>query len=125
MRVFRIILPVSDIDRAAAFYSHVLGAVGVRVSPGRHYFPCGEVILACFDPHADGDDFEARPNPDHIYIATDDLDGVYGRAVAAGARSGRLAPGIGTRSWGERSFYVLDPFENPLCFVDARTVFRG
>ena len=27
--------------------------------------------------------------------------------------------------WGERSFYVRDPFGNPLCFVDADTLFTG
>ncbi len=33
----------------------VLGVAGERVSPGRHYFDCEGVILACFDPRADGD----------------------------------------------------------------------
>ena len=30
-----------------------------------------------------------------------------------------------TRPWGERSFYLRDPFGNPLCFVDAATLFTG
>ena len=47
-RLFRVILPVSDIDRAARFYGAVLGLEGVRVSNGRHYFDCGGTILACF-----------------------------------------------------------------------------
>jgi len=29
------------------------------------------------------------------------------------------------RPWGERSFYAHDPFGNPLCFVDATTIFTG
>ena len=32
---------------------------------------------------------------------------------------------IATRPWGERSFYVHDPFGNPLCFVDAGSLFTG
>jgi uncharacterized glyoxalase superfamily protein PhnB len=30
---------------------------------------------------------------------------------------------IANRPWGERSFYLRDPFGNPLCFVDETTVF--
>ncbi len=99
MKIFRVIVPVSDIERAAAFYSQVLASPGQRTSRGRHYFFCGEVILACFDPRADGDDFDARPNPEHLYIATDDLEGAYARAAKAGqvraaCRRG-LKPGLG------------------------------
>ncbi len=32
---------------------------------------------------------------------------------------------IHRRSWGERSFYVEDPFGNKICFVDQDTVFTG
>ena len=45
----RIILPVGDINAAAAFYGRVLGSDGQRISPGRHYFDCeawgGEPIV--------------------------------------------------------------------------------
>lgn len=27
--------------------------------------------------------------------------------------------------WGERSFYVEDPWKNPLCFVEEGTVYTG
>ncbi len=37
-RLYRVILPVSNIDEAAAFYCYLLGIPGERVSPGRHYF---------------------------------------------------------------------------------------
>jgi catechol 2,3-dioxygenase-like lactoylglutathione lyase family enzyme len=37
-RLFRIVLPVSDIRAATRFYTAVLGAPGVPVSPGRVYF---------------------------------------------------------------------------------------
>ena len=29
------------------------------------------------------------------------------------------------RPWGERSFYVEDPWGNPLCFVDRGTIYAG
>ncbi len=37
-RLFRVILPVADIEAAAAFYATLLDDAGMRVSPGRHYF---------------------------------------------------------------------------------------
>jgi len=100
MKIFRILVPVSDIERAAAFYGKVLGAPGQRITPGRHYFFCGEVILACFNPRADGDAFDTRPNPEHLYIATDDLEGAYARANEAGAGPDRVPPGIESRPRG-------------------------
>ena len=122
-RLFRVILPVSDIAQAEQFYSRLLGMPGKRVSPGRYYFDCGGVILACFDPMADGDGTAATPNPDHVYIAVSDLEASYERARAAGCRW--MEEKIKTRPWGERSFYIRDPFGNPVCFVDEGTVFRG
>lgn len=131
VRLFRVILPVSDIEVAARFYRDVLGAPGTRVSEGRHYFDCGGVILACYDPQADGDSNEFQPNPEWLYFAVRDVETVHARCISAG---GRFAPGdvhgdpagqIARRPWGERSFYVHDPFGNPLCFVDETTVFRG
>lgn len=122
-KLYRVILPVTAIDRAAAFYGCLLDYPGERVSPGRHYFDCGGTILACFDPRADGDDFDARPNQEHLYFAVDDLDATYERANQAGCQW--IEEGIATRPWGERSFYVRDPFGNPLCFVDTSTVFTG
>jgi catechol 2,3-dioxygenase-like lactoylglutathione lyase family enzyme len=123
VKLYRVILPVSPIDAAARFYEHVLGFAGERVSPGRHYFDCGGTILACFDPRADGDPWDATPNPDHVYFAVDDLEQTFERCRAAGCE--RLDVEIATRPWGERSFYATDPFGNKLCFVAAETVFTG
>lgn len=120
-RVFRVILPVSDINLAAAFYAAVFEKPGARISPGRHYFGCGSVILACFDPRADGDSWDATPNPDHIYIAVPDLDAFYQRVSAC--PNGTVRQEIQTQPWGERSFYCTDPFGNKLCFVDEQTLF--
>jgi predicted enzyme related to lactoylglutathione lyase len=122
MRLYRVIIPVGDIAQAKHFYGTLLGMPGARVSDGRHYFGCGGTILACFDPRADGDPWDATPNPDHVYFAVDDLEGVLERARMAGAQI--LRP-IETQPWGERSFYCSDPFGNKLCFVAEGTLFTA
>ena len=130
-RLFRVILPVQDLAAAVPFYSTLLDGAGFRVSQGRHYFPCGGVVLALYDPRADGDDRTPRPNFDHVYFAVDDLEALHQRATRVGGLStgtgdGGLPMGeIARRPWGERSFYMHDPFGNPLCFVDATTIFTG
>jgi catechol 2,3-dioxygenase-like lactoylglutathione lyase family enzyme len=130
-RLFRIVIPVDDLDAAARFYATLLDEPGARVSNGRHYFSCGGVILALYNPKADGDDTTPRPNFEHVYFAVDDLEAVYRRAQKVGGLSketgdGRLPMGeIARRPWGERSFYMFDPFGNPICFVDSASVFTG
>ena len=122
-RLFRVIVPVSSIERAASYYSSVLGQPGQRISPGRHYFDCGQCILACFDPRADGDVWDAQPNPDHLYFAVDDLEEYFLRVSAQ--PGGSVTRPIETQPWGERSFYCVDPVGNKLCFVDEATLFKG
>jgi hypothetical protein len=124
-------MPVAEIARGAQFYGSLLDSTGVRVSPGRHYFECGGVILALYDPRADGDAREPRPNFEHVYFTVTDLQAVYERAVSAGGISQEVGDGnlpmgqIAVRPWGERSFYMHDPFGNPLCFVDEKTTFTA
>ena len=130
-KLFRVIMPVADIDGAQAFYAALLGQPGFRVSPGRHYFMCGPVTVALYSPTADGDDRRPHANFDHVYFAVDDLEAVYQRAEKLGGLSEEIGDGqlpmgrIARRPWGERSFYLRDPFGNPICFVDTATVFRG
>ena len=126
--LFRVIVPVANIEDGAAFYARLLGDPGERVATMRHYFECGAVILACVQPFdhdagapAPTEDF--RPNPDDLYFATNDLEAAYERASSAGCAW--LEDAIAARPWGERSFYLRDPFGNPLCFVEASTEFRG
>ena len=121
--LYRFILPVGDVEAAASFYSQLVQQPGERISPGRHYFDCDGVVLACFAPRADGDNFDARPNPDHIYFAVDDLEDVSARICSLGCEW--LEEAIETRPRGERSFYANDPLGNPLGFVDRSTKFTG
>lgn len=123
MRLFRVIVPVGDIEAAASFYGRVLGASGERVSRGRHYFDCEGTILACYDSSADGDGKSAGPNPEHVYIATDDLLGAWRRLVSELGERG-VSP-IEDQVWGERTVYASDPWGNRLCFVDRATMFVG
>ena len=53
--------------------------------PSRLYFHCADVILALIDWRVEGQG-PLRPTPDDMYLATGDLDSVYERALAAGAR---------------------------------------
>ena len=130
-RLFRVIMPVTDIEASARFYSALLDQPGFRVSGGRHYFDCGGVILAVYDPKADGDREAIRSNGEHVYFAVDDLEAAFARAQRAGGLSkergdGNLPMGeIARRPWGEVSFYLHDPSGNPLCFVDEQSIYRG
>jgi catechol-2,3-dioxygenase len=127
--LFRIILQVSDLDQAAEFYSKLLGDEGRRIPrASRHYIDCGPVILALVDVTAGGE--EAKPLPDYIYFAVNNLEAVYERAKALNCLSdedvhGASAGEMVVRPWGERSFYVADPWGNGLCFVDDTTLFTG
>jgi uncharacterized glyoxalase superfamily protein PhnB len=122
-KLYRIILPVENIEKAAGFYQSLLGFAGQRVSAGRHYFDCNGTILACLDPRADGEGRDMRSNPEHIYFSVVDLEAVFERAKVAGCRS--VDASIVTQPWGERMFYAVDPFGNQISFVDERTVFTG
>jgi hypothetical protein len=68
---------------------------------------------------------------EHLYFAVADLDAAYRRAENLGGLSTEMGDGdlpmgqIATRPWGERSFYMRDPFGNPVCFVDESSVFTG
>ena len=121
MRIFRIAIPASQIERSRAFYEQLLGLAADDTVPSRLYFHCGEVIMALIDWTVEGRG-PFRSTPDDLYFATDELDAVHARAVAAGAAS---VSSVETRPWGERSFYCLDPDGNHLCFVDATTLFLG
>jgi len=121
-KIFRITVEVGE--GASGFYGKLLGEEGRKVGGGRTYFDCGAVILALLEKK------DPAPSPEHVYFAVKDLEAVHARATELGSLSkdqvhGASAAEIVKRPWGERSFYVEDPWKNKLCFVDERTLFTG
>jgi predicted enzyme related to lactoylglutathione lyase len=123
-RLFRLNIEVGEVDAAAAFYAALFGTEP-RPQPGsRVYLAAGPVtlqIVAVPAPH---------PAAKALYFAVADLDAVHRRAaalgcLAAGDVHGTPAGQPVVRPWGERSFYCDDPWGNPLCFVDAGTIYAG
>jgi hypothetical protein len=123
------VLQVSDLDKAAEFYTKLLNDSGRRIPrASRHYLDCGPVILALVDVTAGGE--EAKALPDYIYFAVGDLEQFHQRASDLGCLSTENVHGVNAgeivvRPWGERSFYAQDPWGNGLCFVDDKTLFTG
>ena len=124
LRIYRTTLPVTNLEKAVAFYQKVLGRKGKPVSPTRHYFNCGGVVIVCWDYKTEGPPPPEgwKPYPfQYVYFAVDDLDAAYERVKKAG---GDLrGEKIRTMPWGERLFYATDPFGNALGFVDEKTVY--
>jgi catechol 2,3-dioxygenase-like lactoylglutathione lyase family enzyme len=125
-KIFRVTLEVANLDEAARFYGQLLGHVGKRHPGARHYFECGGVILAVLDPTAGG--LSPTPGPKSLYFAVHNLDAVHARAKGLGALApykvhGQPAAEPIERPWGERSFYVVDPWANDLCFVEEGTLY--
>jgi catechol 2,3-dioxygenase-like lactoylglutathione lyase family enzyme len=130
--LYRIILQVDNLDEAEEFYGKLLGDRGRRIPRGsRHYIDCGPVILALVDVNGEGiPGLQPKPLPDYVYFAVNNVEAVYRRAQELQCLStedvhGESAGDLVKRPWGERSFYVHDPWGNGLCFVDENTLFTG
>ena len=119
---YQVVLPVSDIDQAEKFYSHLLGTPGRRVSPGQHHFECGGVILNCNDSSAEGVASQTSSSPHRLYFVVEDIEAVFERAQSGGCAS--VDEQILSQPWGERSFLAEDPFKNSLGFVDETTAIQ-
>ena len=123
-KIFRIIVEVGGGDPALDFYAQLLDATARKVGGGRIYFDCGAVILALLEKP------KPSPLPELMYFAVSALEEVHARAKELSCLSnedvhGKSAAEIAVRPWGERSFYVEDPWGNRMCFVDERTLFTG
>lgn len=125
--LFRINVEVGDLDEAAEFYGTLFALVGRKQAGSRCYFTCGPVTLQVVDvssvrtPH---------PAPKALYFVVNDLDAIFERAQALRCLSQEDVHGvpggkISVQPWGERSFYAEDRWHNPLCFVEAGTIYPG
>ena len=126
--LFRVMLEVSDLSAAVTFYSTLLGIEGRVLRGSRAYFDCGPVILAIVDPTPG--DVSPTPNVGDVYFSVKNLEAIHARARELRCLSTEevheeSAGEIVTRPWGERSFYVKDPWGNGICFVDEETLFTG
>jgi len=125
--LFRINVEVGNLDQAADFYGTLFGVAGRKQAGSRVYFTCGPVTLQVVDVSAGG---KPHPAAKALYFTVNDLDAIFARAQALGCLSremvhGVSGGGISVRPWGERSFYAVDKWKNPLCFVDAGTIYPG
>jgi predicted enzyme related to lactoylglutathione lyase len=126
-KLFRLNIEVGDLEKAAAFYGELLGTVGRMQAGSRCYFDCGPVTLQVLDVSSTG---VPHPAAKALYFTVEDLDAIHARAKALDCLSkagvhGSSGGEIVVRPWGERSFYADDPWHNPLCFVEAGTVYAG
>src|SRR5262249_59448261 len=125
--LFRMNIEVGDLDEAAKFYGKLFGLVGRKQAGSRCYFTCGPVTLEVVDVSS-----ARAPHPaaKALYFVVNDLDAVFKRAkslrcLSPGEVHGSPGGQISVQPWGERSFYAEDPWHNPLCFVEAGTIYRG
>ena len=72
---------------------------------------------------------QPHPMPKCLYFAVDKLDPVHARAKQLGALAPYQVHGAPAgdvpikRPWGERSFYVTNPWGNETCFVEEGTLY--
>jgi hypothetical protein len=123
-QLFRLNVEVGDLAAAAKLYGDLF-VQPVRPQPGnRIYVNCGPVALQVVGVAS------PQPVPKALYLTVQDLDAAHARAKALGVLSKIMVhgqPGADpiVRPWGERSFYVDDPWANQFCFVEAGTVYAG
>lgn len=122
LRLFRLNVETTDLDRAAAFYEALFTTKVARAPGKRFYLDAGGVALQVVEVGG-----APQTAAKALYFATDDLDAVHARASALGALAqdtihGQPAGAVVVRPWGERSFYAEDPFGNPLSFVEEGTI---
>jgi predicted enzyme related to lactoylglutathione lyase len=124
---FRLNIEVGDLSAAISFYTKLLGIEGRKQAGSRCYFNCGPVTLQVLDVSSSAAPHSAAKA---LYFTVNDLESIFERASdlkCLSRESVHDAPGGGivVRPWGERSFYVEDPWKNPLCFVEEGTVYKG
>ena len=125
--LFRINVEVGDLKEAAKFYGKLFGLEGRLQAGSRCYFTCGPVTLQVVDVSSAG---KPHPAAKALYFTVNDLDALHARAKALKCLSkeevhGASGGDITVRPWGERSFYAEDRWGNPLCFVEAGTIYPG
>jgi predicted enzyme related to lactoylglutathione lyase len=106
--IMQILVPVSDVERAADFYQHVLQLPLLFKYPGTAFFDADGIRLYLAQPTEPG--FDGRAS---IYFRVDDVSATFGRLEAAGAKV-RSRPAIAHRDEGYDLWlaFVQDPDGN-------------
>ena len=125
-KLFRVTVEVGDLEGATTLYRELLGVDGVRHRGARHYFDCDGVLVAVIDVTQGG--LVPTPGAKSLSFAVDDVEEIHERAARLGVLApyqvhGEPAGDVLERPWGERSFYVVDPWGNDLCFCQDGTLF--
>jgi len=125
-KLFRATLEVGDLEAATQLYQQLLGIDGTRHPGARHYFDCDGVIVAVIDVSQGG--LTPTPGAKSLSFAVDDIDAIHERAARLDVLApyqvhGEPAGEVSERPWGERSFYIVDPWGNDLCFCQDGTLF--
>jgi catechol 2,3-dioxygenase-like lactoylglutathione lyase family enzyme len=120
-----LVLAVSDVDRAYAFYRGIFGWESHLGWPGEYE----ELVVTEEDrlglyrrdgwsasAGAEPAELNGRVSPAYLYVRVDDLGGTIERLEEAGARP--LSPRA-NRNWGDEAAYFTDPDGNVLA-VAAR-----
>jgi predicted enzyme related to lactoylglutathione lyase len=89
--IMQILVPVTNVDRAAEFYEHILGLPLLFRYPGNAFFDADGVRLYLAEPTEPGFDGAAT-----IYFRVDDVTGTLERLEARGAPV-RIRPVIAHR----------------------------
>jgi predicted enzyme related to lactoylglutathione lyase len=125
--MFRLNVEVGDLKAAAALYQSLFNVQGRLQAGHRVYVPVGPVTLQVVDVSS-----QRSPHPcaKALYFTVEDLDAAHTRAKALNVLSAEQVHGAPAgepivRPWGERSFYVDDPWGNQFCFVEAGTAYAG
>lgn len=106
--IMQILVPVTDVDRAATFYEDVLGLRLLFRYPGNAFFDAHGVRIYLATPSEPG-----YAGPATLYFRVDDVGATFDRLVARGA-SVREAPEIAHRDEGYDLWlaFVADPDGN-------------
>jgi predicted enzyme related to lactoylglutathione lyase len=113
-----LVLAVSDVDRAYAFYREVFGWTSHLGWPGEYE----ELVISDEDrlglyrrdgwaasAGAEPVELNGHVSPAYLYVRVDDLDAIIERLHEAGARP--LSPRA-HRNWGDEAAYFSDPDGN-------------
>lgn len=102
---------------AFGFREVVVHGEGDRVDHAELAWPLGGGIMLGSVRDTDGDTWPMRPGTFGAYVVTDDPDGLYARAVAAGAK---VHKELTDQDYGSRDFIVHDPEGNLWSFGTYR-----